>query len=335
MGNFPIFPFAGCRNDNVTNCRFQKYQRSSPRVQGSVKATPGYFAVTMNNQIKAEMTVTNKTALYRFTFPERPIDSNATLSPLFIVDIDDLPNTKTEGSVTVTASNGRVSGTGLFEPSFGTGRYRSFFCADFKGAEIRDLGVYSDSRPVSNLTLSVARPNETNPFDPNAPAFPAGAWVQFKQPAEDRTMLVRVGLSFISEAQACSNAEKEIPDFGFEKVLRVAEEAWREKLNVVEIDDGGASEDLVTTFWSGIYRTMISPQDYTGENPLWKSSEPYYDSFYCIWDSFRSIHPLLTLVDPYSQTQMIRALLDIYRHTGKLPDCRMSLCKGMSDLSHF
>jgi putative alpha-1,2-mannosidase len=73
---------------------------------------------------------------------------------------------------------------------------------------------------------------------------------------------------------------------------------------------------------------MISPQDYTNENPNWNSTEPYYDSFYCIWDSFRSIHPLLTLLDPHSQTLMVRSLLDIYVHEGWLPDCRMSHCKG-------
>lgn len=55
---------------------------------------------------------------------------------------------------------------------------------------------------------------------------------------------------------------------------------------------------------------------------------PDYDSFYCIWDSYRSIHPLITLVDPYSQTLMVRALIDIYRFEGWLPDCRMDLCKG-------
>lgn len=87
-------------------------------------------------------------------------------------------------------------------------------------------------------------------------------------------------------------------------------------------------DDLQTIFWSGVYRAMISPQDYTGENPLWESDEPYYDSYYCIWDSFRSIHPFLTLVDPHSQTLMIRSLIDIYRHEGYLPDCRMTLSKG-------
>ena len=47
-----------------------------------------------------------------------------------------------------------------------------------------------------------------------------------------------------------------------------------------------------------------------------------------IWDSFRSIHQLITLLDPLSQTRMVRSLIDIYVHEGKLPDCRMSLCKG-------
>ena len=55
-----------------------------------------------------------------------------------------------------------------------------------------------------------------------------------------------------------------------------------------------------------------------------------YDSYYCIWDSFRSIHPLLTLLDPHSQTLMVRSLIDIYRFEGKLPDCRMQLCKGFT-----
>ncbi|OAA66521.1 glycoside hydrolase family 92 protein [Niveomyces insectorum RCEF 264] len=89
-------------------------------------------------------------------------------------------------------------------------------------------------------------------------------------------------------------------------------------------------ESLLRNFYSGIYRTMINPQNYTGENPLWASSEPYFDSFYCIWDLFRSQLPFLTIVDPDATTEMIRSLIDTYRHVGWLPDCRMSLCKGLT-----
>jgi putative alpha-1,2-mannosidase len=137
-------------------------------------------------------------------------------------------------------------------------------------------------------------------------------------------------MSFISEEQACANAEREIPSWEFDEVVAAAETAWRSKLDVITIEDGGVEDVFLKAFWSGVYRSMISPQDYTGENPLWDSEEPYYDSYYCIWDSFRSIHPLITLLDPHSQTLMIRSLLDIYRHEGWLPDCRMSHCKGFT-----
>lgn len=80
--------------------------------------------------------------------------------------------------------------------------------------------------------------------------------------------------------QACANAEREQPDFDFEGTVSAAEAAWRKKLNVISVNAEGVSKDLQTVFWSGAYRTMISPQDYTGENPLWKSDEPYYDSYY-------------------------------------------------------
>lgn len=72
----------------------------------------------------------------------------------------------------------------------------------------------------------------------------------------------------------------------------------------------------------------MNPQNYTGENPKWESSEPYFDSFYCLWDSFRSQLPFLTINDPHALTQMVRSLIDTYQHEGWLPDCRMSLCKG-------
>lgn len=83
-----------------------------------------------------------------------------------------------------------------------------------------------------------------------------------------------MGVSLISVAQACSNAEREIPTFDFQDTLKAAEAAWRQKLDVISIDATGVDKDLQKVFWSGIYRSMLSPQDYTGENPLWNSGEP-------------------------------------------------------------
>ncbi|KAG4025189.1 hypothetical protein MFRU_064g00260 [Monilinia fructicola] len=332
LGNFPLFPQTGCPGDILNNCFFTKTDRASRRINGTAEAHPGYFAVSLNTSIHTEATVTNHTALYRFTFPSNSTanysasthQSSLPYSPLILVDLTDLPESRSNGSVQVDPDTGRLSGTGTFNPSFGIGSYDLHFCADFKGADIRDTGVFMNNRAGSQpKNLSVT------PDGINSPPLPAGAWTQFNAPANNQ-ILARVGVSFISIEKACKNAETEIPDFDFEKVLTAAEDAWREKLSVISIDATGVSDELQTVFWSGTYRAMISPQDYTGENPLWESYEPYYDSYYCIWDSFRSIHPLLTLLDPHSQTQMVRSLIDIYRHEGKLPDCRMSLCKGFT-----
>ncbi|KAH7413638.1 glycosyl hydrolase family 92-domain-containing protein [Phaeosphaeria sp. MPI-PUGE-AT-0046c] len=324
MGNFPIFAQAGCLNDDFTKCNYARWERQTDRVAGSVHAKPGYFDITLDSQIRTEMTVTNHTALYRFTFPEKPTVTNATLSPHILVELTDLPQTyRGGGNIIVNPGNGRITGSGQFDPSFGNGHYSSYFCLDFNGAKVKDAGVWTPQLATSlkNMTKIGRQP---------AIEGLTGGWVQFEKPKKNNQILARVGMSFISTSQACANAEREIPKSNFDALVKSAEEAWRAKLDVITIQDGGVGDVFLKAFWSGVYRTMISPQDYTGENPNWSSSEPYYDSFYCIWDSFRSIHPLLTLLDPHSQTLMVRSLVDTYVHEGWLPDCRMSHCKGLT-----
>lgn len=316
LGNFPFFPQTGCPGDLVNNCFFTKADRASRRMNNTVKAHPGYFAISLNTSIHTEMTTTNHTALYRLTFPANLTNSatdNETAlpySPLILFDLTDLPESRINGSISVDGTTARITGNGTFRPSFGLGTYDLHFCADFSGAKIRETGVFMNNRAGSQPKSARIVPNG------NTPLIPTGAWAQFDAPANDQ-ILVRVGVSFISASQACHNAETEIPDFNFGEVLKAAEDVWREKLSVIQVDNTGVSDELQTVFWSGVYRSMISPQDYTGENPLWESEEPYYDSYYCIWDSFRSIHPLITLLDPNSQTLMVRSLIDIYRHEGK------------------
>ncbi|KIM96232.1 glycoside hydrolase family 92 protein [Oidiodendron maius Zn] len=315
LGNFPLFP-QYCPNNNMTECKFDKTQRRVPR--GDYDASPGYFDITLADGIRGEATVTAHTAIYRFTFPENITFGGTADNPVVTIDLNDLGGTRTgESGLVVDPQTGRVYGNGTFRPSFGTGTYNLHFCTDFRGGQIQDTGIWNASGPFSgdeNLSF--------NGYNPG------GAFTRFEPSNTDTTILVRVGLSFISSNQACRNAESEIPEFEFDWVRRAAEAEWQKKFSVVTIDSEGVDTDLTTIFWSGFYRTMLSPQDYTNENPLWTSREPYFDSFYCIWDSFRSQHPFLTLVDPVEQARMVRALIDIYKHEGKLPDCRMSLCKG-------
>lgn len=268
LGNFPIFPQTGCVGDDVNGCVFTKTLRASRRINETVEAHPGYFAVSLNTSVHAEMTVSNHTALYRFTFPPRAnltgLNSTAPgipdlpYSPLILADLTDLSDSRSNASIAVDPSSGRIVGNGTFTPSFGIGTYDLHFCADFKGAAIRDTGVFMNNRagnePKSLHVYSTGT---------DSPPIPAGAWVQFHPPKSDQ-LLVRVGLSFISTEKACQNAEREIGGFDFGSTVSSAKDAWKAKLGVVQLDQTSVNTTFLTTFWSGTYRSMISPQDYTG-----------------------------------------------------------------------
>ncbi|KUI63567.1 hypothetical protein VM1G_10303 [Cytospora mali] len=325
LGNFALFPYTSCPDGDVDNCVFPKKSRADFGTYDneSLVAEPGYFSITLDSGIKAEMTTTHHTSLFKFSFPSA---SGNDSQPLILQDLTDLSDSRQDnGTVAVDATTGRITGNARFQPSFGTGTYVLYFCTDFSGADILDNGIFSNSRAkteVKNFTISRSI---------NGYPLPGGAFVRFT--SGDAPIYVRSATSFISAEQACASAESEIPDFDFNSTRTAARDAWADKLSHISIDTTGVNDSFAINFFSGYYRTMINPQNYTGENPLWSSDEPYFDSFYCLWDSFRSQIPFLTLIDPAAVEEMIRSMIDTYVHLGWLPDCRMTLSKGYTQAS--
>lgn len=267
LGNFPLFPQL-CEGDELNNCRFRIGDRKVHYRNGSVRAEPGRFAIELENGVKADMTVSEHAALYRFAFPK----SGKGLHPLILLDLTDLWQSRQNASVSVDAHSGRMVGNGTFLPSFGAGSYALHVCVDFFGAGVFDTGVWVNSR-AGTEPKSVSLTRGFNLF-----YLEGGAFARF----DGDSVTARVGVSFKSAEQACRSAETEIPDplAGFDGLVAAAKDAWREKLAPIRIRSGGASQDLVKSFWSGAYRNMISPQNYTGENPHWDTGRPYFDSFY-------------------------------------------------------
>lgn len=283
LGNFPLFVHPGCPDDDFSKCSYSIMDRPTNRVRGSAFAAPGYFRINLTNTVQAEMTTTQHAALYRFTFDgsdtvtvfttddDRP-KTNVPYSPLILVDLVDLMNSRSIGGIQVYHDSGRIVGEGRYAPSFGSGKYHAYFCADFRGAAIRKTGTFK-----TNNATEEPKWLDGVGQDYYIPTGSVGAWIQFERPPTN-SILARVGVSFIDVDKACENAVAEIADFDFERVESDARKAWRKKLAAIEIDSTGVSEELQTTFWSGLYRTLLSPQNYTGENPLWNSTEPYFDS---------------------------------------------------------
>jgi putative alpha-1,2-mannosidase len=274
LGNFALFAYTNCPDGDVNRCAFPKKNRAAfgRFSESAVSAKPGTFGITLDSGIRAEMTTTHHASLFSFSFPSEGTDREPA-QPLILQDLTDLADSRQDNAtVSVDPETGRITGSARFLPSFGTGTYVLHFCTDFSGAEIVDAGIFVNSRAsagVHNLTISRSI---------NGYPLPGGAFVRFNSGAEP--ILVRTATSFISPKRACEHGEKEIPDFDFSAVSEAATDAWREKMSPIRVSATGVEGSMLTNFYSGIYRTMINPQNYTGENPLWSSTEPYFDSFY-------------------------------------------------------
>ena len=148
---------------------------------------------------------------------------------------------------------------------------------------------------------------------------PIGATFNFKTHA-DQVVQVKVGISFISAEQAKHNVQQEVPGWNFAAVHAASIDRWNSELAKLNLT--GETDSQRRQLYTAMYHIMLMPTDRTGENPGWQSSEPYYDDYYAIWDTYRSSSPLLTLISPDRQRDIIRSLIDIYRHTGYMPDAR-------------
>lgn len=155
LGTFALFPYAKCNGDDVDGCTYPKKSRAIGYQNGTVTATPGYFGLTLNSNIQVDMTVSQHASLFRFRFPA----DNAS-SPLILMDLTDLSNSRQDNAtISVDATTGRMTGSARFLPSFGSGSYVVYFCADFKSsAAMRDNGIFVNSRASTDVKdLKISR----------------------------------------------------------------------------------------------------------------------------------------------------------------------------------
>lgn len=136
----------------------------------------------------------------------------------------------------------------------------------------------------------------------------------------DTLVNIKVGISYVSEQQAKRN----IPACDFDTQLSKLRTSWEALLSRIQIKGSEADKRM---FYTALYHTMIMPVDKTGENPKW-TERPYYDDYYAIWDTYRSSSPLITLIDPKREAEIVNSLLNIYKREGYMPDARSGDCNG-------
>jgi predicted alpha-1,2-mannosidase len=278
-------------------------------------AAAGLYSVTLARfKVGVEITAARRSALYRFTYPDgQPANllfdvahilrsgfKTGETQHLVASQVQILSPTTLAGSTTVRGGWNKQ-----------TTPYTVYFYAATDTAAVSSGTWLGDQLTPGSKTAS------------GTADMPAGAWFSFNP---GHTVHMKLAISFISIEQARQSLAAEIPAFDFAATRAAACAQWDRALSKIEIE--GATEEQKQVFYTAIYHTMLMPTDRTGENPLWRSSEPYYDDYYAIWDIFRSSAPLLTLIAPDREAGIVRSLIDIYRHDGYLPDARAGNFNG-------
>lgn len=307
-GNFRVTP------------ELDAHQVPVPQEKSQETAWPGYYAVTTgegDRAIRAELTASRLVGFHRYTFPRTKGAFLVVNVGSAVVDWGGAPQHPL-GCEAHVENTGHMRGMCKFHGGWNPGDYTLYFAADFNQAA-QAAGACSGSNlvPKGCAAADVKTRQEWQP---------AWAWVGFDT-TSNPVIEMKMAVSFLGYEKAEQNL-KEVGGWNFDRARNEAERQWGDALAKIEID-GGTPEQR-NLFYSSLYRAHVMPHDLSGENVWWNSQEPHYEDFYTLWDTFRTLHPLMTIIQPDRQRDMVRSLVDTYRKTGWLPDARIAGSNGLT-----
>lgn len=154
-----------------------------------------------------------------------------------------------------------------------------------------------------------------------------GYWFTYEDLKVGEQVEVRMGVSFVSIANARENLEKEQAGLTFDQIRTQARDTWNADLGRIRVK--GGTDEQKRVFYTGLYHALIHPNvlnDVNGQYPLMESfgdgqTADGHDRYtvFSLWDTYRNVHQLMTMVYPERQTDMIRSMIDMSKEWGWLP----------------
>jgi predicted alpha-1,2-mannosidase len=286
-------------------------------------ATPGYYKVDLtDHSIRAEMTATLRSGISKYTFLKGGESSNILLDLTqgILPKLVSMP--PQEGKVTLVSST-EVEGFN-YSGDFCHGKsfHAVYFVAEFSKPAL-NYGYWKDS-----LLTDLTKKENTSPKEASGKKL--GAFFTFHTRAGE-SIYVKVGISYVSIANARLNLQSEQKGWAFDQVKTDAREAWEKELAKIEIT--GGSEKQKKIFYTGLYHMLFHPNIFSDINGEYQSMRTYpahaskgikkspftrYTVF-SLWDTYRNVHPFFTLVYPDRQLDMVKSLINMAEESGRLP----------------
>ncbi|MBX7242537.1 MAG: GH92 family glycosyl hydrolase, partial [Bacteroidia bacterium] len=274
-------------------------------------ASPGYYGVRPENGILTELTASTRAGFHRYDYgayqengePQTVSDPENTLSAGVVLDLyhrDDLLDFEI-----ISVGKNEVYG------------YRR------SKAWAKNQIVY--------YWITFSEPFERYfTLDKNNHTARSGAKMAFDFGKKDN-IKVKVGISGVNAKGANKNLTKEIPHWDFEKTRDEAVAGWDKELSKIQVE--ASSVEQYTVFYTALYHCMIAPNIYSDVDGQYRGRDDkihstggdwdYYTVF-SLWDTYRALHPLLTIIDEKRTNHFIRTFIRQYEEGGLLPVWELS-----------
>lgn len=285
-------------------------------------AKAGFYSTTLKKyKVKIETTATSRAGVSRYSFPEGKSNILLNLG---------LGLTNEQGASIKIVSPSEIEGmrnVGSFCYFKPNESYPVYFVAKFSKPS-NEYGIWKNTIKHKGME------GQWMPYNGKKRLYKGykkeiigdsiGAYMSydFKKPTQ---VVVRVGVSYVSIDNARENLEKETNGVPFDEIQKETARNWDELLSKIKVE--GGTKDDKTIFYTALYHTLIHPNtlnDVNGEYPKMatretlKTKETRYTVF-SLWDTYRNLHALMSLVYPKQQSDMVKSMLSIYDESGWLP----------------
>jgi len=299
-GDILFMPFTGSVKFNAGTKENPDDGYRSRFAQGKDKASPGYYSVFLDDYgIDVELTTAKRSGFHKYVF-QNGQDANV------IIDLfHGLQDATIESYINIidkkTIEGYRIS-------SGWAKRHTVYFYAEFS-EEIIDRIISKDNKEIEGNSATASSVKAALKFNLNS----------------EKELLVKIGISHVGMEGAKRNLAEEIPHWDFNKVKKNANMLWNNLLGKIEVE--GGTKDQKITYYTSLYHTFLAPNlfsdadgKYMGMDGKVKVAEDFnMYTIFSLWDTFRALHPLITILDEKLTTDLIKSLLTKYEESGELP----------------
>lgn len=290
----------------------------------SETATPGYYSNHLEKyDITTEVTATKRSSAERYTFPGGKgnilLNLGEGLTNESGATVRRVSDTEIEGS--------KLMGTFCYNPQK---VFPVYFVMRVSKKPSR-CGYWKMQRPMTGVEAEWTPDNGTykiyTEYGRDLSGDDIGYFFTYENLEKGEQVEVRMGVSMVSTANARENLDKEQHAMTFDEIRTGARDIWNADLGKIRVEGGTDSQKEV--FYTALYHALIHPNvinDVNGQYPLMESFgegtvSDGHDRYtvFSLWDTYRNVHQLLTLVYPDRQTDMLRSMVDMSKEWGWLP----------------